>query len=197
MKAILLSGGMDSIALAFWQRPEVAITVNYGQIPADAEIRAASSVARELRMAHVVITVDCRNLGCGEMAGTKRIAGSPTPEWWPFRNQLLITLGAMHLAGTETEELMIGSVAGDKRHADGREEFVNGISSVVRQQEFGLRISAPAIRLNSAELIRESGIPMEILAWAHSCHSHSMACGVCRGCTKHRETYEALGMPGY
>ncbi len=35
--AILLSGGMDSIALAYWKRPELAITINYGQKPFLAE----------------------------------------------------------------------------------------------------------------------------------------------------------------
>ena len=29
-KAILLSGGMDSIALAYWLRPEVASRLDYG-----------------------------------------------------------------------------------------------------------------------------------------------------------------------
>ena len=36
MRALLLSGGMDSIALAFWKRPEIAITIDYGQRAAEA-----------------------------------------------------------------------------------------------------------------------------------------------------------------
>lgn len=49
-KAILLSGGMDSIALAYWLRPEVAITLDYGQKAAEAEIAAAARVAQLLRI---------------------------------------------------------------------------------------------------------------------------------------------------
>jgi len=38
MKAILLSGGLDSIALAYWLRPQIAVTIDYGQRPARAVI---------------------------------------------------------------------------------------------------------------------------------------------------------------
>ena len=37
--ALLLSGGMDSIALAYWKRPDIALTIDYGQAAADAEER--------------------------------------------------------------------------------------------------------------------------------------------------------------
>jgi 7-cyano-7-deazaguanine synthase len=47
-KAILLSGGIDSIALAYWQRPDIAITIDYGQAPAQAEINASTAVASAL-----------------------------------------------------------------------------------------------------------------------------------------------------
>jgi 7-cyano-7-deazaguanine synthase len=42
MRAVLLSGGMDSIALACWQRPEFAITVDYGQRAAATEVAVAA-----------------------------------------------------------------------------------------------------------------------------------------------------------
>ena len=38
--ALLLSGGMDSVAIAYWKRPRYGITINYGQEPAEGEIRA-------------------------------------------------------------------------------------------------------------------------------------------------------------
>ena len=56
--AILLSGGMDSIALAYWKRPDMAITINYGQKPSKAEINASIEVARSLKMEHYLIDVD-------------------------------------------------------------------------------------------------------------------------------------------
>lgn len=197
MKAILLSGGMDSVALAYWRRPDIAMTIDYGQIAASAELRAASAVAEELRMSHRIVRADCRHLGRGQMAGGKRMVGAPSPEWWPFRNQLLITLGVMQLASAGVEELMIGSVSNDAPHSDGREDFVDAMDRVVHMQEFGPRISAPAIKMTTVELVKESGIPLDILAWAHSCHVSDVACGTCRGCNKHRDTYAALGLIEY
>jgi 7-cyano-7-deazaguanine synthase len=46
--ALLLSSGMDSLCLAWWKRPNVAITLDYGQLPAQAEIAASSEICREL-----------------------------------------------------------------------------------------------------------------------------------------------------
>jgi len=64
-------------------------------------------------------------------------------------------------------------------------------------QEGGIIIKAPAIHKTSDELIKESGIPMELLAWAHSCHTSALACGYCRGCIKHKNITHALGLAPY
>ena len=84
-KAILLSGGMDSIALAYWMNPEVAITLDYGQRAAEAEITAASQVANILGMEHHVLRIDCSSLGSGDLVGTTPIGNAPVSEWWPYR----------------------------------------------------------------------------------------------------------------
>jgi 7-cyano-7-deazaguanine synthase len=120
MKALLLSGGMDSIAVAFWQRPEIAITIDYGQRAAGAEITAASQVAKEIGMQHEIIAIDCRAIGSGDMAGNDALRVAPVPEWWPFRNQLLVTFAAARGIVLGVTELMTGSVSSDGTHADGR-----------------------------------------------------------------------------
>src|SRR5690242_18606450 len=89
--AILLSGGIDSVALAFWKRPSTAITVNYGQRAAVAEVRAAAQVSRLLGMRHEVLEIDCSTLGSGDLANSPPAPLAPTTDWWPFRNQLLVT----------------------------------------------------------------------------------------------------------
>src|SRR3546814_5849983 len=88
---------------------------------------------------------------------------APVPEWWPFRNQLILTIaGAVALHLNETE-LMIGALRTDGVHADGRPEFIEMISALMQMQEGGLRVSAPAIELSAAELVRISGIPQSVL----------------------------------
>ena len=195
--AILLSGGMDSIALAYWHRPPLAITIAYGQLPAAGELRAGRAVADELGMKHEIIEADLSPLGSGDMAGQPPIDVAPIPEWWPFRNQMLITLAAMRGVALGVTHLLIGTVKGDGAHADGGGDFVAAMDCALKLQEGRLRLEAPAINLTTPELVRKSRTPMEILAWAHSCHVAEHACGVCRGCHKHYETYEALGIAGY
>ena len=195
--ALLLSGGMDSSAIAFWKRPSFAMTLDYGQKPAAAEIRAAGAICTALSIEHHIISADLRMLGSGDMAGIDRLDVAPVSEWWPFRNQMLITLAAMKGIGLGIKKLQIGTLNTDESHADGRADFVDAMDRVLRIQEGAISVEAPAIKMNAIELIQTSGIPMEILAWAHSCHVAEFACGMCRGCRKHYETMAGLGIDPY
>jgi len=195
--ALLLSGGMDSVAIAWWRRPEIAITIDYGQKPAAAEIQAAATVCLTLGIEHLILRADLASLGSGDMAGRPRLAEAPVPEWWPFRNQMLVTLAAMLGISKGVNRLLIGCLATDGAHVDGRKEFVQILDSLLAMQEGNLRLEAPAIEMTAVELIRASGVPPELLAWAHSCHVADQACGMCRGCQKHYETLEALGHAPY
>jgi 7-cyano-7-deazaguanine synthase len=195
--AILLSGGIDSIALAHWKQPEVAITVDYGQVSARGEIAAARAVAQQLRVKHDVVVVDCRSIGSGDMADAPAHESAPASEWWPYRNQLLITCAAARALDLGVSQLLIGTVASDRFHVDGTAEFMNRMSDLLRMQEGGLALHAPAIALSSAELVRTSRVPIELLAWAHSCHRADFACGRCRGCVKHYEVMQELGIGPY
>jgi len=188
---------MDSIAIAYWRRPEAAITIDYGQRPAAAELRAATTVAQALAIEHHVVRADLSALGSGDMAGAEALSLAPVPEWWPFRNQMLITLGAMKAVAIGVDRLLIGTLRTDDVHADGRRAFLTAIDTVLRLQEGALTLEAPAIGLSAVELVRTSGTPMEILGWAHSCHVSDYACGLCRGCQKHYETLAELGVDPY
>jgi 7-cyano-7-deazaguanine synthase len=195
--ALLLSGGMDSIALAYWKRPDRCITIDYGQVPAQGEIQAARSVCEVLGLRQEVVRVDCSALGSGDLAGREALSIAPVSEWWPYRNQLLLTIAACHLVDSRVRCLLIGCVRGDSVHRDGSREFVEGISHLLSIQEGEIRVEAPALGMSSVELIRASGIPREVLAWAHSCHVGEFACGSCRGCSKHFTTMKELGIGPY
>ena len=195
--AILLSGGMDSTAVAYLHRPSVAITIDYGQLPAAGEIRAASAVAVELKMDHEIIRVDLRMLGSGDLVGEGAIDVAPNSEWWPFRNQMLVTLAAMRGISLGVKDILIGTVKGDNEHADGRQAFIAAMDGALALQEGGLRLRAPAIEMTASELVLLSGVPSELLSWAHSCHVSEYACGLCRGCQKHYSTYESIGATPY
>ena len=63
--ALLLSGGIDSAAVAAWKHPDIALFIDYGQRSAFAERRAARAVAAELGIRHHELTVGLDALGAG------------------------------------------------------------------------------------------------------------------------------------
>lgn len=194
---ILLSGGMDSTAIAFWKRPDIAFTINYGQLSALGEIRASQKIAQELEIKHEIITVDCRKLGSGDLVGTAPAKSAPVSEWWAFRNQLLLTLAGMKAVALDVKLLLFGSVKTDEIHKDGTPAFFEKINDLFIMQEENIQVVAPAIQMTTVELIQTSGIPLSLLAWANSCHISEYACGYCRGCQKFISVMRDLGYETY
>jgi 7-cyano-7-deazaguanine synthase len=195
--ALLLSGGMDSVAIAYWKRPEFAVTVDYGQLAAPAEVRAAGAVCGMLGITHRIVRADLSSLGSGDMAGRAEIDVAPLPEWWPYRNQMIVTLAAMAVLPLGVRRLLIGTLRTDGEHADGQPAFVERLDGLLRMQEGGMALEAPAMGLSATELIRQSGVSLDVLAWSHSCHRADYACGECGGCRKHYRTMEAIGAGPY
>jgi 7-cyano-7-deazaguanine synthase len=201
--ALLLSGGVDSIALAWWKRPDVAITIDYGQLAAHAEQTISAHICQELDIAHEVITIDCSSVGSGDLArgadhGDDQVDhhhdDDHGTDLWPYRNQLLITLAGMRAVTMGVDLLVIGTVRSDgERHRDGTPEFVRQMNALMSYQEGGLRVDAPGIKYTAAELVLASGVPPGLLAWAHSCHVADVACGDCRGCSKQEAVFDELG----
>lgn len=189
---LLLSGGMDSLCIAWWKRPEVAVTIDYGQLSADAEVAAATAICRQAGIEHHVISVDCRALGSGDMAGEPPSLHAPATDWWPYRNQLLVTLAAKRALALGVVHLLVGTVQSDGSHRDGTSEFIEALSRLLSVQEGGITVEAPAIHLSTVELVHLSGVTPGQLAWAHSCHKSNVACGNCRGCNKYFDVLKVL-----
>lgn len=191
MRLLLFSGGLDSSALAFWKRPDVCLTIDYGQRPARGEIAAAVAICSELSLRHEILAVDLRALGSGSMSGKKASEFANAEEWWPYRNQMLITLAGMRFVSEGLKEIMIGAVRTDV-HADGKPLFLRGIDRVMSVQEGSVRVSAPARPLHPLKLMLSSGFPASLLGLTFSCHVMEYPCGQCRGCEKHIQTMTAL-----
>jgi len=201
---LLMGGGIESSALAYAGIATAGLVINYGQTPADGERRAAHAVGRAVGIAVHDVTVDARAVGSGLLAtgptghraaqrahenGTDH---GPSPEWWPFRNQLLVTIAAAWAHGRGFTEVLLGSVRGDAdRHVDGSSAFYDALDTVLSLQEGNLRVSAPAAHLSSEELIRQTNTPMSILGYTHSCHIANRACGRCPGCFKAEQLFQA------
>lgn len=125
---VLLSGGLDSsanLAIAdHFDRPVLALTVDYGQRASAAEIRAARSISEYYGVPHEVL--DLRWLGAlGGSALTESAIGVPEPEqgllddpkaasvtaravWVPNRNGVLIHAAAAVAESRGAQQVVVG-----------------------------------------------------------------------------------------
>lgn len=193
-KAVLLSGGIDSICLTYGIKPQIAYTIDYGQTVAEREIYVSEFICKELGIEHKCIKVDCRNLGSGTLANAENHKLSPSDEWWPYRNQLLITLACMQGIKDEVEEIYLASVKSDSFHKDGTHQFYNLINTLVEYQEGKMKILCPTLNFYSHELANVYSVPIDLLTIAHSCHISNIACGKCSGCIKQLKVRHELKM---
>lgn len=190
---LLLSGGIESSAIAAWLRPALNLTIDYGQRAARAEIQASKQICTELNLVHDVLHVPIPDLGAGTLSPNACAEVSAHPEFWPFRNQFLITLGAMFATKQGCSTIIIGTVRTDIRHRDGSPEFIMAMSRLLSMQEGGITLTTPALNMKTIDLIRKSRIEEGVLAWTHSCHVENLACGSCNGCVKHSSIMQEIG----
>ncbi|WP_367657417.1 7-cyano-7-deazaguanine synthase [Clavibacter michiganensis] len=197
---LLFSGGLDSTALAAIMRPKVLLFVDYGQRPAQAEMRAATNVATALRLSLTTIHLGIKELGSGLLLDESEstLETAPSPEWWPYRNQFLATAGAAVALQHSCADVALGTVAPDGlRHADGTQDFYRALDAVVSLQEGGIRINAPGISKTTEQLINDAGLDEAVLGWTTSCHRSNLVCGSCPGCWKRQRVLASLGIQGY
>ncbi len=193
-RAILLSGGIDSISLAHMIKPELAYTIDYGQSVAEREIYVSRYVCNYFGIEHKIISVDCKSLGSGTLANKEKIDISPSKEWWPFRNQLLISLAAMQAINDGVSEIYLASVKSDNFHVDGTKMFYDLIHNLVSFQEGNIKVICPTLNYYSHELVQNYNVPLELISLAHSCHVSNLACGKCSGCVKQLKVRYEIGL---
>lgn len=191
---VLLSGGMDSAAVAVWSRPDHALFLDYGQEAAAAERRASLGVAADLGLPWSELSIDCRSIGESTLARLPESTTVPRRDWWPFRNQLIVTLASAWAVVRSIDEILLGTVATDgDQNRDGTAWFIATLDALTSGQEGGIHVRTPAIGWTTEELISASGIGRPTLARTYSCHTGSLPCGECSGCRKREEIVAWLG----
>ena len=141
---LLLSGGLDSTALAALFRPALCLAVDYGQRSAPGELRAAMAICRALNLRVGHPDSGPRQARRRPAKNDEEIPGAPSPEWWPYRNQILVTAAASVAIQAGLPQVLAGSVAGDgTRHVDGGPAFYQALDRLISMQEGGIRVLAP------------------------------------------------------
>lgn len=193
MRSLLLfSGGIDSTALLYWKKPEIALLINYGQVTFEAEQKAAFEIAKSTNIPLITHSLKLDLDGSGTLAGEQFAHYNRYSEFWPFRNQLLLTIALIFAVKNDLGHVMLGLTKSDDLFKDNSDLFIRKMDDLSRFQEYNVKISAPAIGLSVQELVQISKVPINLLAWAHSCNTSNLPCGKCPSCQKYINVFSTL-----
>jgi 7-cyano-7-deazaguanine synthase len=173
---VLLSGGIDSATCARCLQDQgfdvSCVFVNYGQLAAQPEQRAATVIAEMLGMRLSVISISAqRQFGTGEILG---------------RNAFLV-LAAMTICEVKSGVIGLGIHAGTPYYDCGP-AFLASINRLIAEYSDGrVRVTAPFICWNKKDIFDyylRAGYPSDI---AYSCEAGQVPpCGTCASCRDRR-----------
>lgn len=198
---IILSGGPDSITVAYWAKKQgydvSAITFNYGQ-KAQIEIDKAKTIAEELKIQHLVI--DLSNLSQIYQGVTSlvdkdiRVSDDFTdPIIVPFRNGVFMAVTVAYADGVGAKNIFYGAHSSDEPfYPDCRREFYEAFQEAARLgTEKEIVIKSPYSDTKKSGLLKESvklGVPLE-KTW--SCYLNGpIHCGRCESCRNRKKAFK-------
>lgn len=190
-KLLLFSGGLDSTALLFLMKPDKALLIDYGQKGFQGELRAAKKLANLAQVSFDVLQAKI-DLDI-EKIDNEQMTNIPSTEWIPFRNQYILTIGAMYSIKFGYNDIIIGTVKTDEQYKDGQNTFYKILNKLFSFQEGNIFVSFPGIDLTTKQLIQRAALSLDVLGWCHSCTNSYLACGRCPSCIKHQEVMLSLG----
>lgn len=194
---VLFSGGIDSsILLALLKDQSVESTplfIDYGQIPAERECKAATQISKKMRLKLEKISVP--NISEITINQLTRPETSQNP-FYPNRNLLLLTLGSIHTYENRHQGIGIGVIKaiGTTPFPDINKRFFDKFADLVTQSlNYELAVLTPFIEMSKEEVIeigKRLNVPLEL---TYSCLvSNDYPCGKCESCIAREEVLEGL-----
>jgi 7-cyano-7-deazaguanine synthase len=215
---VLLSGGLDSATALAMSRAEGkrchALSFRYGQRH-DVELQAAARVAVALGAAsHRVLTIDVAALRGSSLTGDgevpkgradEEIAHGIPSTYVPARNTLFVAHALAVAEAEGADEVVLGINALDySGYPDCRPEWLAAMQEVARLgtkagvEGHPIRLVAPLVQMNKADIVRTGARLGVDFALTHSCYDpkpDGRACGACDSCVLRRRGFEQAGMP--
>lgn len=202
---VLLSGGLDSalnLALACrYRAPVLALTFDYGQRAARAEVRSARKLCRHFGACHRVVQLPW----LAEMAPAAIVdPAAPLPTrstdvsavWVPNRNGVFVAVGASFAESLGAAALIAGFNAEEAaQFPDNSAAFVAASNRALRYSTSGrVKLASYTSSMNKTDIVRRAlriGLPWEHL---FPCYGGGPApCGKCSSC---KRTARALKRAG-
>jgi 7-cyano-7-deazaguanine synthase len=208
--AVLVSGGMDSVAALYDAHQQhivaVALSFDYGSKHNHKEIPLAAWHCRKLRIPHRVISLDF----VGQLFKSDLLkSGSAIPDGHyeeqsmkqtvvPFRNGIMLSIAGGYAESIGANGLVIAAHAGDHAiYPDCREDFMKSMADALRLGTFAaVEILRPFIHRTKAQIAqrgRDLGVDFS-KTW--SCYKGAnIHCGTCGTCVERREAFMLAGIP--
>jgi 7-cyano-7-deazaguanine synthase len=202
---VVLSGGPDSAAVAYWAKQQgymiYPITFNYGQI-AVKETEAAQKIAGKLGTVTKIINLsalkeifsDVTSLCNKDIALTEEFS---SPIIVPFRNAIFLSAAVAYAVSVGASHIFYGAHGSDEpNYPDCRREFYEAFEKAARLgTETAITIQAPFNGYKKSELLKEAiklGVPLE-QTW--SCYRDAEKhCGRCESCTNRKRAFAEAGI---
>ena len=207
---VLLSGGMDSVT-AFYdalRQHEVvaALSFDYGAKHHANELGFARLHAARAGVAHQVVALDFIREkfksdlleSGGEIPDGHYAQSNMQQTVVPFRNGIMLAIGAGYAECIGAEGLVIGAHAGDHAiYPDCRETFMRAMADAMGEGTYAnIQLLRPFITMDKAGIARR-GVELGIdYAQTWSCYKgRRLHCGVCGTCVERREAFLLAGVP--
>ncbi|MCC6750106.1 MAG: 7-cyano-7-deazaguanine synthase QueC [Deltaproteobacteria bacterium] len=215
---VLLSGGLDSTTcLALAQEQGFAcsaLTFRYGQRHT-VELEAAARVAKAFGVTrHLTVEIDLRAIGGSALTADLEVPkgrdvaemGTGIPVTYvPARNTIFLSFALAWAEVLDVQDVFIGVNALDySGYPDCRPGFIAAFEALAAEAtRFGtekgkrLRIHAPLMELDKAQIIR-AGLALGVdYGLTHSCYDPAPdggACGRCDACLLRRKGFAEAGL---
>jgi len=203
--AVILSGGPDSVTVAYWAKSRGfdvhAVTFDYGQ-KAKIEISRAQEIAEALGATHKVIDLSrlseiyegVTSLVDEDIEVTEEFSD---PIIVPFRNGVFMAVTVAYAVGIGATHIFYGAHASDEPfYPDCRREFYEAFQEAARLgTETEMVIQSPFSDIPKSGIIRkavELGVPLD-RTW--SCYLNGpIHCGRCESCNNRRNAFAEAGV---
>jgi 7-cyano-7-deazaguanine synthase len=211
---VLLSGGLDSAVTLWWAKKNGwrchALSFDYGQRH-HREMKSARALARRAKVPHQIVQF-ALPWGGSSLTTTKKALphhalatighGKIPSTYVPARNTLFLSFGLSWADQMDAEAIVIGANALDySGYPDCRPRYLRAYEQMARlatrlgtEKKKPLKILAPLVRLNKAQIIRlgrRLGVPID-QTW--SCYSGGRKpCGRCDSCQLRDKGFREAG----
>ena len=210
MKAVVLvSGGMDSVcalaAAAEEHEVVAALSFDYGSKHNHREIPMAAWQAAHYGVTHEVVSLDFMDRlfesdllrSGGEIPEGHYEEETMKQTVVPFRNGVMLAIGAGFAESVEAEALVIAAHSGDHAiYPDCREPFMAAMGEAIQQGTYaGISVLRPFIAMRKEDIAAQGAALGVDFSRTWSCYKGGeIHCGCCGTCVERKEAFALAGL---